>query len=96
MYAYSQGNRSARGIERKCREDVAYKVITSMRVPDHSTIAEFRRRHESEIAELFEQVRRGAVGSRAASGPGGHRLPLGAALCAAVVSRTAGAPGRLP
>jgi hypothetical protein len=27
-----------------------------MRVPDHSTIAEFRRRHESEIAELFDQV----------------------------------------
>ena len=24
--------------------------------PDHSTIAEFRRRHESEIAELFDQV----------------------------------------
>jgi hypothetical protein len=27
-----------------------------MRVPDHSTIAEFRRRHEAEIAELFDQV----------------------------------------
>jgi len=27
-----------------------------MWVPDHSTIAEFRRRHESEIAELFDQV----------------------------------------
>jgi hypothetical protein len=27
-----------------------------MRVPDHSTIAEFRRRHETEIAELFDQV----------------------------------------
>jgi Transposase DDE domain len=36
--------------------DVAYKVITSMRVSDHSTIAEFRRRHEAEIAELFDQV----------------------------------------
>ena len=31
-------------------------MITSMRVPDHSTIAEFRRRRESEIAELFDQV----------------------------------------
>jgi hypothetical protein len=31
-------------------------VITSTQVPDHSTIAEFRRRHESEIAELFDQV----------------------------------------
>ena len=27
-----------------------------MRTPDHSTIAEFRRRHEAEIAELFDQV----------------------------------------
>jgi transposase len=56
LYAYARGNRSSRGIERACLEDVAYKVITSMRVPDHSTIAEFRRRHESEIAELFDQV----------------------------------------
>jgi hypothetical protein len=35
---------------------VAYKVITGMRTPDHSTIAEFRRRHELEIAELFDDV----------------------------------------
>jgi transposase len=39
-----------------CQEDVAFKVITGMRCPDHSTIAEFRRRHESEIAELFDHV----------------------------------------
>ena len=56
LYAYARGNRSSRRIERACWEDVAYKVITSMRVPDHSTIAEFRRRHETEIAELFDQV----------------------------------------
>ena len=37
-------------------EDVAFKVITGMRTPDHSTIAEFRRRHEAEIAELFDDV----------------------------------------
>jgi transposase len=56
LYAYARGNRSSRGIERACQEDVAYKVIASMRTPDHSTIAEFRRRHELEIGELFEQV----------------------------------------
>src|SRR5436305_2673358 len=56
MYACARGNRSSRGIERACWEDVAYKVICSMRTPDHSTIAEFRRRHESEIAELFDDV----------------------------------------
>jgi transposase len=56
LYAYARGNRSSRGIERACWEDVAYKVITAMWVPDHSTIAEFRRRHETEIGELFDEV----------------------------------------
>ena len=56
LYAYARGNRSSRGIERACWEDVAFKVITGMRTPDHSTIAEFRRRHETEIAELFDDV----------------------------------------
>ena len=57
MYAYSRGNRSSRGIERSCWEDVAVEVITGTRTPaDHSTIAEFRRRHETEIAELFDDV----------------------------------------
>lgn len=56
LYAYARGNRSSRGIERACWEDVAYKVICAMRTPDHSTIAEFRRRHETAIAELFDDV----------------------------------------
>jgi transposase len=56
LYAYARGNRSSRGIERACWEDVAFKVICGMRTPDHSTIAEFRRRHETEIAELFDDV----------------------------------------
>jgi transposase len=56
LYAYARGNRSSRGIERACREDVVYKVITSMLVPDHSTIAEFRRRHERALGELFGAV----------------------------------------
>jgi transposase len=56
MYSYARGNRSSRGIERACREDVTYKLITAMRTPDHSTIAEFRRRHEAAISELFVGV----------------------------------------
>jgi transposase len=56
LYSYARGNRSSRGIERACQEDVAFKVITGMRTPDHSTIAEFRRRHETEIAALFDDV----------------------------------------
>ena len=56
LYAYARGNRSSRGIERECREDVVYKLITAMRVPDHSTIAEFRRRHEAALGALFTEV----------------------------------------
>jgi transposase len=56
LYSYARGTRSSRAIERECWEDVAYKVITTMRTPDHSTIAEFRKRHEAEIGELFEDV----------------------------------------
>jgi hypothetical protein len=37
-------------------EDVAYRVVTANRVPDHSTIAEFRVRHEEALAELFGGV----------------------------------------
>ena len=56
LYAYSKGNRSSRGIERECREDVAYMVICAQRAPDHSTIAEFRMRHETALGELFTDV----------------------------------------
>jgi hypothetical protein len=56
LYAYARGNRSSRGIERECREDVAYRVITANLVPDHSTIAEFRKRHEQALAGLFGEV----------------------------------------
>ena len=56
LYSYARGNRSSRGIERACREDVTYKLITAMAIPDHSTIAEFRRRHEKALGELFTAV----------------------------------------
>jgi transposase len=56
IYSYAIGERSSRGIERRCRDDVAFRVITASRVPDHATIARFRRRHEAELGELFGQV----------------------------------------
>jgi transposase len=56
LYAYARGNRSARGIERACVEDVAYRVIAANLVPDHSTIAEFRCRHERALGEVFGGV----------------------------------------
>jgi transposase len=56
LYAYSIGVRSARGIERRCSEDVAFRVITANQMPDHATIARFRARHEQAISGLFSGV----------------------------------------
>jgi transposase len=56
VYAYAIGVRSSRAIERHCRDDVAFRVITANHAPDHATIARFRVRHEAAIAELFSEV----------------------------------------
>jgi transposase len=56
LYAYARGNRSSRGIERACVEDVAYRIVAGNLAPDHSTIAEFRCRHERPLGEVFSGV----------------------------------------
>jgi transposase len=56
LYAYARGVRSSRAIERACVEDVAYRVVTGNVTPDHSTIAEFRCRHELPLADVFSGV----------------------------------------
>jgi transposase len=56
LYAYAVGERSSRAIERRCRQDVAFRVICANRVPDHATIARFRVRHEQALAGIFTQV----------------------------------------
>jgi transposase len=55
-YAYAIGERSSRAIERRCREDVAFRVITANQIPDHATIARFRVRHQDALGDLFGQV----------------------------------------
>ena len=55
-YAYCVGERSSREIERRCREDVAFRVITANEAPDHATIARFRVRHQEALADLFGGV----------------------------------------
>jgi transposase len=55
-YSYAVGERSSRGIERRCREDVAFRVICANQIPDHATIARFRVRHQETLADLFSQV----------------------------------------
>jgi transposase len=56
VYAYARGQRSSRVIERACVEDIAFRVITANRAPDHCTVARFRQRHEAALAEVFGEV----------------------------------------
>ena len=58
LYANATKQRSSRQIERHCRQDVAYRVITGNVVPDHATIARFVVRHEAALAGLFGEVLR--------------------------------------
>jgi transposase len=63
MYAYAQGERSSRGIERRCVEDVAYRVIACQQTPDLATIARFRVRHRPHWRACSVRCW-GSVGSR--------------------------------
>jgi transposase len=56
LYAYARGTRSSRAIERACEEDVAFRVLAAHQVPDHTTIARFRQRHQDALAGLFGEV----------------------------------------
>lgn len=58
LYAYCVGLPSSRKIEKACWEDAAFRVLTGNQQPDHSRIADFRRRHLDALAGLFMQVLR--------------------------------------
>ena len=58
LYAYCQGERSSRVIEKRCVRDVAYRLIAGGLCPDHATIARFRAKHETALGGLFSQVLR--------------------------------------
>jgi transposase len=53
LYAYCTGVRSSRQIERRCHEDIAFRVLAGNSTPDHVTIARFRVRHEQALAGLL-------------------------------------------
>jgi hypothetical protein len=44
------GVRSSRQIERRCIEDLAFRVLAGNQTPDHVTIARFRVRHQQALA----------------------------------------------
>jgi transposase len=50
LYGYCLGVRSSRQVERRLREDVAFRVLAANQTPDHVTIARFRVRHERALA----------------------------------------------
>ena len=58
LFAYCEGVKSSRQIERRCARDVAYRIISGNRRPDHATIARFRDRHQAALREVFVQVLR--------------------------------------
>jgi transposase len=58
LYAYAIGVRSSRQVERRCVEDVAFRVLAGNATPDHVSIARFRVRHEQALAGfLVESLR---------------------------------------
>jgi transposase len=50
LYGYCLGVRSSRQLERRCQEDIAFRVLAANQTPDHVTIARFRVRHEQALA----------------------------------------------
>ena len=56
VYAYAGGLRSSRKIERRCREDVGFMVLSGLSYPDHVTISRFRKDNTELMDELFDQV----------------------------------------
>ena len=56
IYAYCQGVRSSRQIERRCVSDIAFRVLCAQDVPDHATIARFRAEYQDAFAAQFTQV----------------------------------------
>jgi transposase len=55
VYGYSIGVRSARAIQRRCVDDVAFRYRAADQAPDFRSIARFRRRHLDALAGLFTQ-----------------------------------------
>lgn len=56
FYGYSQGIRSSRLLEKKCREDLVFRYLAGNGSPDHGTINLFRQRHLLDLEGLFAQI----------------------------------------
>ena len=56
LYGYATGVYSSRKIQAKTYDDVAFRFLSADEHPDHSTLAEFRKRHLKALAGLFMQA----------------------------------------
>src|SRR4029453_3528604 len=56
IYAYAGGLRSSRKIEKRCKEDVAFMVLSGLCRPDHVTISRFRKDSTDVMDDLFDQI----------------------------------------
>jgi transposase len=56
LYGYATGVYSSRKIQAKTYDDVAFRFLSADQHPDHSTLAEFRKRHLKALAGLFMQA----------------------------------------
>lgn len=56
VYGYCVGVFSARKIEQRVEEDVAFRVLAAGNAPDFRTIADFRKIHRKALEGFFEQV----------------------------------------
>ena len=56
LYGYATGVYSSRKIQTRTFEDVAFRFLSGDQHPDHTTIAEFRKRHLEALSGLFTQA----------------------------------------
>ena len=58
LYSYVRGARSSREIERLCKYDVGYRIVSRNSYPDHTTISRFYQKYGSTLGSLFVQILR--------------------------------------
>jgi transposase len=56
VYGYCTGVFSSRRIQKRLKEDIAFKVLAAGNEPDFRTISDFRKIHIAALEKLFEQV----------------------------------------
>jgi transposase len=61
LYGYMTKNRSSRGLERACMDQMGMLWLTGMHRPDHTTLWRFWRDNKSPIRKVFKQLLQVAV-----------------------------------